>query len=276
MQGRIVFVPLPPGMEAPALRDALSRVVPMLILDEWQQLALPSADTGDYLAHLVLQESLRYPFEGDPDSVAVVNTSQQADWLEDGRGGFHLPSRWGVGGGRWLMGKNGPYARVPFRISTPITASGGSSSGRRRSAMPKSVYALAKRARGKGALTGFGDSYKQSKSYVFFAAAGMTGLPSDAIRSLADDPEGYTWKASQYEGLFSAVQRTPEAPARAEYMTIRTIKPDSPGWYIPPTPAHRFAERALDRAMPRINEILEAAAAQDLTLQLVQAAKGLL
>lgn len=269
MLARQFVVALPPGIPTPALQHALSTTIPALVIYQWRELAKDHVDTGDYLARLTLQDALRYPFEGDEDAVAVLNTAEHADWIENGRAGFHLPSRWGARGGKWHYGKNGPYAYVPFRIYTPMQAGGGASSKRARlgNTMPKAVYQRAKGVRGGGRLDGFGDQYKQSKSYVYYRAAGMGGTP---------DADSYTWVASQFEGLFAAVQQTPGAPQHAEYMTIRTIKPDSPGWYIPPTPAHRFGERAVENVAPLIADIVDRASAEDLTNALLDATGGLL
>lgn len=273
MFAREIPVAVPADLPTPALDDALSRVVPNLIIVHWRELAADQVDSGDYLARLTPQEALIYPYAGDPDAVAVVNTALHAAWLEDGRAGFHLASRWGVGGGRWKVGKDGGlYAHVPFRIGTPLTAGGGASSRRARlgATMPKRVYSFARRLQQGDRLAGFGTAYKQSKSYTYFNGAGMD-VPQHLV-----DVGGYTWKASQFEGMFANIQRTAAAPRHAEYMTIRTITPDSPGWFIPPTPAHHYAERALEQAMPQIDEIIAAAAGEDLAAAMNDAIGGVL
>ena len=271
MAERIITVELPAGIETPALTDLLSNVAPNLIIAFWRELAADQVDTGDYLARLTLQEALRYPYTGDPDAVAVVNTAFHADFLERGRAGFHLPSRWGARGGRWRMGEEGPYARVAFRSYSPLRPGGGASTGRARGVMPAAVYAKARRLEQHQRLTGFGGTYKQSKSYVFYGNA-FADFPAN-LREV----QGYTWAASRFEGLFQAGMRsTPGGGTQSEYLTIRTITPNSEGWYIPPTPAHYYGERALEMALPQVRDLADRAAAQDIEASVVQAAGGLL
>jgi len=261
MPQRDFRIDLAPDVEAPALREALSTTVPQLIIAAWRELAADHDRSGEYLAALTSADALRYPFLGDHDVVAVVNTSKQAEWLEHGRAGFHLAASWGVGSGQWKVNKEGGlYARVPFRIRTPGVAGG----------MPAAVYAKARRLVLKQRLKGFGDLYKQSKTYVFFQSYPAFNFPRDLI-----DVAGYTWKASQYEGLFlSGPHHTPKGGTQGQYTTVRTITPDSPGWYIPPTRAFNFADRALDQAAPKIQDILDRAAAQDLAVAMGAALTG--
>ena len=262
MLARQFPVPLPAELDATAVRQALASDIPALIIAAWRELAADQVDSGDYLARLTLQDALAYPFAGDPDAVAVVNTAEYAQFIEWGRAGFHLASRWGSRGGQWKISKDGKrYARVPFRIRTPIAAGGGFSTSRARSTMPAAVYAQTRGLRTGDRLGGYGDLYKQSKSYHYFKQI-FPGFPAELA-----DVGGYTWKASQFEGMFQAgVRTTPGGGTQSQYVTIRTITPESPGWYIPPTPAHHYAERALDMVSPQIAELLDAAAAHDLAV----------
>ena len=54
-------------------------------------------------------------------------------------------------------------------------------------------------------------------------------------------------------------------------MTVRTITPDSPGWYIPPMPAHNITGQALDAVEPEVQELLDQAAAIDAEAALADA-----
>lgn len=267
-------VPIPPGQPMPAVQQALLGTVPNLVMAAWRELAADHVDTGDYLRQLSTQDALRYPYLGDPRSVAVVNTARYAEILEYGHVGFHLPSHWTKA---WEISKEGrPYRRIPFQHDTPFSPSGGVSTGRQRRAMPRTVYAQAQRLQPGQRLTGFGDQYKQSKSYRYYRQAFPTFPLHLRLRMLSDGIPGYTWKASPFEGMFvGTLQRTEAAPRHAKYMTIRTITADSPGWYIPPTPAHLFATRALDRAAPAIAHVLDQAAAADLEAAMLDAVSPL-
>lgn len=278
-----VAVNLPSGVETPHLSAALSDVVPALILFCWRDLAAGNVDNGDYIAALHKDLAAQYPFNGNPDAVSIVNVMPYAAFIEAGRVGFHLPSHWGNGGGKWKVGKKGLYATVPFRHRTPIRGTtgetsmaramrepGGSTTGRRRQMMPTAIYKAASGLEAGQRLGGFGDLYKQSKSYNFFSQV-FDNFPAE-LAGL----EGYTWRASQYESLERHHMVTPAGGHHTEYMTFRTITPDSPGWYIPPTPAHRFGERALQMAEPQIRNALEEAAARDGLSALMGATEGVL
>ena len=269
MAERAFAVAIPPGMRAPALDEAMVGAGEAIIY-AWRQLAATegAVDTGAYLAALTPEKALRYPY-GDENAVAVVNTTPQAWWLEHGRAGFHLPSRWS----HWKVSKQGKlYARVPFRIRTPLTDGGGASSSRARlgGTMPRAVYQQARALQFGGGSLSFGaNAYRQSKSYDYYRK--VFGDFPEELR----DVRGYTWKTGQYEGLFFAgMHATPGGGTQGMYYTIRTITPHSPGWYIPPTPARRFAERALDMTGQAIDEMLQGAAAADLEMAMLAAAQG--
>lgn len=271
MAERVFSVGLADGADSPTVRAALAGPVPDLLILAWRQLAADNVATGDYMARLSRQSALEYPYLNDPYMAAVVNTSPYADYLEYGRAGFHLASRWGHGGGKWLVSKSGHlYRRVPFRIRTPVAAGGGATTARRRQAMPKEVYKQTAGMEHGSRLTGFGVNYKQSKSYEYYRQT-FANFPE-----VLNDVQGYTWKASKYESMFQAGMRhTPGGGTQSQYMTIRTITPESAGWYIPPTPPHNFADRALAQAQADISDILDRAAAQDAEAAVAYAARRL-
>lgn len=264
---RAFVIELPDGLDAPATQHALSDDVAALLIAAWRELASENVDTGDYLARLTMQDALNYPYAGNPDAVAVVNTAAYAEYLEYGRAGFHLPSVIT----HWKLGANGGrYLHIPFRHGTPIAAGGGFSTGRRRQEMPREVYGLARQLQHRDRLAGFGSLYKRSKAYSV-ARRLDSGFPA-RLQSVP----GYTWKASKYEGLFNGgMKETPGGGTQSSFMTIRTITPESEGWYIPPTPAHNFATRALDQIEPDVQALLAEAAATDLGAAMEQAIEGL-
>jgi hypothetical protein len=277
MPRRDISVWIPAGIPTPTLERTLSGPVADVVVTAWRSLIGEHVDTGQYAASLSSPDAIQYPYVADRDQVAVVSTVPQAYWLEYGRAGFHLASRWGSRGGRWLVSKAGKlFARVPFRVPTPVDAKGGASSHRRRlgTAMPRAVYSEAKKLEDyratKQRLHGFGDMYKQAKSYGYYAQA-FGGLPA----TLAGAP-GYEWKASQFENMFRTTMPTPGGGRHTEYMTIRTITPDSKGWFIPPTPAYHFAERALEAAAVPVTEMIEAAVAEDIDAAIASVAGELL
>lgn len=275
MAERTYIVDLPPGIPTPHTAHALASVVPSVIVGSILEEAADHRDSGEYADGWGNQNSLQYPYLGDPLCTAVVNTLPHADWLEHGRAGFHLPSRWG---GKWKVNKDGElYAHIPFRIRTPFAIKGvqhlpglaarhvpaqssvwaSASRSRVGAAMPEDVYGRAVALEHGERLQGFGDDYRRGVSYEYYR--GLFGELPEALRGL----RGYDWRASQFEGMFRATSPTPAGGRHTEYMTIRTITPHSEGWYIPPTPALHLAERGNDRAAPVVQQILDEAAAAD-------------
>ncbi len=270
MAAREFSIPIPDDMYSPATDNAI-REAGELIREQWVNLASHHSVSGEYIAHLLSPESLAYPYMGDRDQVAVINTTRQAWWLEWGRAGFHLASRWGTGKGKWKTNaKGGRYATVPFRHRTPEKDGGGSTPERRRMAMPLSIYNTARKLGhgqslkasdlvriGRSGKATVGDYGLQSKAYDYYRQAfGREAVP-DYL------PHGYTWKTPQYEGLTRYTTTTPAGGRHTSYMTFRTITPDTPGWYIPPTPAGHYASRALDAAAPAIEDRLAIAVSMD-------------
>lgn len=238
---------------------AIMADIAQVIAAAWRDEAADHVDSGAYLAAI----TAAYPFGDDPDTAGAFNLAQHAEWLEYGRAGFHLPSHWT----KWKVGKHGNlYAHVPFRHFTPIKRGGGASTSRIRGAMPGRVYSLARQLNSGDRLAGFGNQYKQSKSYEYYRQL----FPDDDV----PNTQGYTWKASPYEGMQQVgARRTPGGGTQSEYRTWRTITPDSPGWYIPPIAPLHLASNALDAAAPAIEALLAQAEANDLYRRLNEAVR---
>lgn len=261
---RVFAVPAFDGTPGPALAAAIVEAGE-LIRAEWIDGLADHTDQGAVVASLEAQGALQYPYLGDPAIVAVVSPLIQANILEEGAEGFHMPERWK---GAWKVTKDGRrFAVVPLRHRTPATAAGGSTTGRRRAAMPPLVYALARQLQDGERLVGFGDLYKQSKSYTYYRAAGMN-VPDHL-------PAAYTWKSSPYEGMQRETRPTPRGGRHTAYTTFRTMMEDSPGWYIPPRPGHHLAAQALERAAARVQDLLDTAAAADASAALADATREL-
>lgn len=262
---RVFIVPGFAGAPGHALAAALLDAGE-IIRAEWIDGLADHTDQGDAVRSLMAQGALQYPYLGDPAEVAVVGTVLQLNVLEEGAEGFHLPERWR---GAWKTKKDGRrYAVIPFRHRTPATEAGGSTSGRRRATMPSLVAALAAGLQEGDRLIGFGDQYKQSKSYTYYRAGGM-----DVPEALG---ASYTWASSPYEGMIHSSRPTPGGGSQTEgYTTFRTMMEDSAGWYMPPRPGYHLAAQALERAAGRIQDLLDTAAAVDAAAALADAAKEL-
>lgn len=297
MAERTITVQLPDDIPGVNLRAVLQGDVPAAILSEWEQLLRPHLATGAALASLHMKNALRYPFLGDLDAVGVVSTEPGVEFLENGRAGFHLPQHWGRRGGKWKgQTEDGVrYATVRLPVLTGPSEGASSTARRLGTSMPSQVYEGADARYWGGAanvpapsaaldldhypdaMEGLGDFFKQAKSYDYYRQ-----LFGDEANELPVDEFGnpvhhYEWKASPYERLMrGSKQENPESGAKSsEYFVLRTITEDSPGWWIPPTPAHHFSELATDQAWPTIERIVDAAIAADMEAALGSALEGL-
>lgn len=199
--------------------------------------------------------------------VAVTNTAAHASLVEEGHGAFHLPDKidWARMSGRIKRTKDGrPYIHVPFRhrayASAEERAAGGYTTATIKAMMPEEVYAKARRLAytqklGVGPIrtpTGqwvAADRYKwggrldRSGTRPQFimggpgVGAGGPGEPGyeehRGARQVGRDANGNplinpAWKSSKFHGMFKSGSK-----GHTQYMTIRTITPNSPGWNIP-------------------------------------------
>lgn len=269
------------------IRATLAGPIPDLIVATWQELCADHKATGAYSDNLTFARL--FPYRGNPLSCAVANTDPKADMLENGREGFHLPSRidWGAVLARqrakhpdWNITK--PWVTVPFTHGTPVSESGGSSSTRQRTAMPRSVYEDAKRA-----ITGDKDARARvdaagkwlSRPYATMSLAKGQGNRAVAelsaltirARSTLGQP-GYTWKSRMFEGLTHRAQKSPAGKTTGgSWVTFRTITPDSLGWWIPQMEGFHWAARTADAVRGDVRDLIAAAAVQDLGPEIARA-----
>lgn len=191
--------------------------------------------------------------------IEVTNTAPHASIIEDGHAAFSMVDaiNWN-GAGRIKRTKDGrPYLHIPFRHAAYQSAAARASSGMTttalRSMMPEHIYAKAQKLKRTQRL-GVGPIY--SKSGQFQAAdrykwggrldrsgtspAIIVGSSSETTyeehrgaRLIGKDKKGNTlvnpaWQNSKFHGMFKS-----GASGHTQYMTIRTITPDSKGWNIP-------------------------------------------
>jgi len=258
--------------EYPHIEAVLQGPIPDLIIAAWSELAAEHVATGFYSSYTSF--SRMFPYRGNPLACAVANTAPYARYLEEGHGGFHLPTSidWGkaTGKGTAKANKEGRrYLRIPFRHMTPGTPAGGISSARKRMMMPSGVYRDALTA-----LRGDRRSREARRAVGRLAMAGTRlsrpyglGTFPEALRLRAVQQEGmpgYTWRSRTYEGLMRREQVSPASGAKSStYMTIRTLTEDSVGWYIPPAAGFHFAEHVVEQVRPMIEDLVAEAARDD-------------
>ena len=92
----------------------------------------------------------------------------------------------------------------------------------------------------------------------------QAGDVDDRLLQVVPEGQGYTWKSSPYEGLRRYGGGTPGGGHQVQYLTFRTITPDSPGWFIPPVAGQHFPERVVAAVGPKIADMVAEALSADL------------
>lgn len=194
----------------------------------------------------------------------IVCTAPHARIIEDGHPAFSLAQaiNWGSNTGRIKRGKNGPYLHIAFRHAAFQDAKerkrSGMTVGALKTMMPAEVYHQAAQLRPTipkrqgpqyklthgGSATQFlaADRYHAGERYHdptsgprFVGGAGGTvdaWRGERTVQGRTKRGERLTnpaWQSARYQGLF----RSQTAVGTSQYLTIRTISPNSAGWNIP-------------------------------------------
>lgn len=245
------------------IEEALKGPVPDLIISTWQEVSAAHRATGQYVA--ATSFTRMFPYQGNPLSVAVANTTPYAQVLEEGHAGFHLPSRIQWPTPKSHMSKKGVYyLRVPLRHFTPGGEGGGISSWRARAAMPQSVYRDALRMfKGDRRAAARVDAAGRWISRPYGA---MPDVPQWLTRYAMshEGTPGYQWRARQYAGLTRTTQTSAETGVTSStYHTFRTLSQTSAGWWIPPMEGFHFVKQVVDKLRDQLGEIISAAIGRD-------------
>lgn len=232
----------------PTLEAALKGPMATEVVAVWTALASAVSATGGYVRGLHAAESIVPDVNGDPLALVVQNVAPYAVFVDEGHAGFHLPEHIT----HWRTSKNGKrFVIVRFRHFTEHEAPSGRAA---KAVMPTEVQQLAKALHGRP-LTGVGDLYRQSKSYVYYRAQHWPEVPAG---------QGYTWKKSKYEGIRHVGGKTPGGGTHGGYDTFRMITPFSQGFYIPPVAGQHFPEQVLAQVGPSLAAMVAEAAGTDL------------
>ncbi len=245
---------------------------------------------------VVSENHIRHtPYDGGADVgpdvieviVAVTNTAPHASLVEEGHSAYHLPDKinWGRMNGRIKRTKDGrPYLHIPFRHGAYADEgkreSQGLTTATIKAMMPNEVYQKAKRLTftqrlGVGPVrtpTGqwvAADRYKwgtrldRSGTRPVFIMGGGEAAHEEhrGARQVGRDGNGAPmvnpeWGSSKFHGMFKTGSK-----GHAQYMTIRTITPNSPGWNIPARQGLYIAARVgrMAAASPQLRELVQEA-----------------
>lgn len=224
--------------------------------------------------------------------VEVTNNARHASFVEEGHGAFHLPDHinWSAAGGRIKRTKAGvPYIHVPFRHRAYAAAGTrerqGMTPATTRSMMPQEVYQRAKaltytRKLGVGPIRREGGQWVAADRYAWGRRLDRSGTrpqfnmggpgvggggPGEpgfeehrGVRLIGRDRNGSplinpAWGGSKFHGMFKS-----GAPGHSQYMTIRTLTRDSPGWNIPAVAGLYIGAKVAANAgtNPRLQELV--------------------
>lgn len=230
--------------------------------DFWIAAGQDIADRGGYW------HGIAEPEVGEDGlSVTVVNTARHAAVIENGHGGFHLPSAidWSKAA-KVKVSKNGVrYLTIPFRHSTPGRAGGGSTRTAMRQMMPDTIATRAKKLEPSFRLEGGGYDWAKQNGRLTMGARAMQ--PTWPSKFLKRDVVGYKphWTTGRFEGMVKMVQQGQKVSS-GQYMTFRTLTENSPKWNIPPMAGrHIVALHVLTPGhIDEIREKMAAAIAHDL------------
>ncbi len=221
--------------------------------------------------------------------LSMTNNAKHASIVEDGHQAFHLPSRINWSGGKVKQGKHGPYLHIPFRHTAHVSPEEAIAKGYTRSAMsrmmPSDVYAAARKLKstarqnvgpvrsGTGQFMAFDRYNWGGRLHRGDVGTGLRGVDGSlhrerrgetTIRPGSMRPGGRAaivnpeWQASKFEGVFKAGGGRGR---HSQYMTIRTITPNSKGWNIPAQVGRGVVRQVAANLSsdPYLNELLRAA-----------------
>ena len=184
--------------------------------------------------------------------VEVTNTCPHAQIVEEGHAAFHLPSKINWAGPNVKHTKKGtPYLSIPFRHRQYQTEKqadiGGATRMALRAMMPEAIHKEARKLSFTRPMRA-GRQYDAQGRYTAKdryhwggrlnrsgASTGFHVSPGGTVvgerrgeHSVAPGMVNPAWKSSKFHGMFKSGTK-----GHPQYMTIRTITPDSPGWNIP-------------------------------------------
>jgi hypothetical protein len=266
-------------MDLNAVKIALQGPVADRILEAWRLKAADHVSTGSYMGYLTRDQAVVYPNNGNELSLGIVNHAPHAKVLEDGHPGFHLPDAIHWPTPKSKVAKDGHYyLTIPFRHYTPGDESGGSTTHRERATMPAAVYRAAKMlgtgedAKAKARLARF--DFRVTRHYGLmaqqfqtFPRIGSSGAISEFQR-MRMEGRGYTWKAGKFAGMVRKTQQMGNGGLSSTYTTFRTLKDNSPGWYVPPFGGYHLAAETLREVAPEVRRIVAEAAKEDVLAEL--------
>jgi hypothetical protein len=241
--------------------EAAVQAAAQLVQWAWSALAASSSlsarEQALYVQGLSRPDSLVYPDGGDPLAARVVLRTAAATRLEVGFAAYHLPSRidWASARGARRSKDGRWYLVIPFTHGAYRGPKGLSPAALYRM-MPSRIYQVARRLRPGERLTA-GPTRGRSVH-----APGMRPYVPRFARNVRP---GYTHAARE-----ERLERRPQGGGRGSYLTFRTMRQDSPGWWIPGREGARLRDQAERDTAKAVHEMMAAGVRQDVEAALAQ------
>jgi len=208
-------------------------------------------------------------------TIEVVNVAEHASIIEEGHAAFRLPEKidWTNASGKIKRTEDGkPYLSIPFRHSAYASPAQQQRQGLTRATvkamMPRHIYEAAK-SLDRSVRLNAGRQFRMSVAQRALSARKPDGTVMEGwikpgekyVQHQQMDRyrwggrlEGPKYESTRYHGM---VKMGP--PGHTEYMTFRTLTPDSPGWNIPAQPGLHVARHVAEHTAPMIGESLRSA-----------------
>jgi len=205
------------------------------------------------------------------DLVKIVYTDfPHEDEIEKGHGPIDLKPGL-LSGPHAKMGKNGPYAIVPFRHGVP-TSSG------QNNPMPMSVYKTMQKTMSEYSDKTGASAHSRVISGGQGGASRVTewnarlgklpdGIRSKLVSRFIPGASNYTWKSGKHAGMVALQTSTGKAKS-SKYMTFRvvSVNSDPSSWIVPPVPGINIRQAVIDKMRERTAEAIVAAITEDMQL----------
>ena len=215
----------------------------------WIAEAQKDASTGSYVQGIQDLDVLE-----DGISVQVVNTAPHAAAVEEGHGGFHLPSaiNWGASKKKRVSAKGLFYLIIPFRHYTPAGPNSGRTRMAERQMMPSPIYRKASKLAPSFHLGEGRYRWGGRLSLPKGNREGQRHAPTMHSAALGRDVVNFKphWTTSKFQGMVRFPQIGPakegaDPKTSSTYMTFRVLIQGSPKWNIPPLEGKHYLDRVL-------------------------------
>ncbi len=209
-------------------------------------------NNDDYYESLFTSDALSM---STPLSASIVSLYPGAQRIEDGYASFDMKPGL-LSGKSARMGKNGPYAVVPFRMMTPNKGGTGSQKDARAhgATMPAAVYRQVKRT---GTYRDPGNARLGQQTGQRSKLPSVVNLQAVARNIAEPMAGGYTWKYGKFHNMKRVVKQYNGA-TQSTYWTFRAVSAmsDANSWIHPGQAANPIIDAVIDATHETVTSII--------------------